>query len=312
MSLATTSRMKSICVLGGTGFVGRQLTRALVERGYRVTVPTRNRRMHESRGVNQEVSLIEGDVHDIAFLRRVVGDSEAVINLVGILNEQGHDGSGFRHAHTELARRLASVCSETGVTRILQMSALKADAANGASHYLRTKGQAELELKRQGESSLECTIFRPSVIFGPEDSFINRFAKLLRLSPVLPLPRLDARFAPVYVADVVSAFCTALQSPDTIHRTYELCGPDVWAFREIIDYIKSELGIRRIVIEMPDALGWLQACVAEYLVPGRPFSLDNFRSLSVASVCSGDGLRALGIEATPMTAVVPEYLRGNR
>lgn len=303
-----TTRSGQVCVLGGTGFVGRHLTRALVERGYTVTVPTRPLRQKRSLAATPEVALIEGDVHDAAFLGHVVEGSDVIVNLVGILNERGHDGSGFRRAHAELAEKLATVCREKNVTRILQMSALNADADDGASHYLRTKGQAERALQSQKDSELECTIFRPSVIFGPDDSFINRFAGLLRYSPLLPLPRLSARFAPVYVGDVVEAFCVALESRDTVHQTFELCGPDVWTFREILDYIQSVLGIRRLVVEIPDAMGWVQAVIADYLVPGKPFSLDNFRSLSVDSVCSTEGLSLLGIEATPLTQVVPAWL----
>jgi len=296
-------------MLGGTGFVGRQLSAALIERGYSLTVPTRKRGSRHRLVAPPGVTLVEGDVHDVAFLRDVVSGSAGVINLVGILNERGHDGSGFRHVHVALAGKLADVCLDTGVTRILQMSALQANAAAGPSHYLQTKGQAEREFVLRGDGGLEYTIFRPSVIFGPEDSFINRFARLLRLSPMLPLPRLGARFAPVYVGDVVEAFCVALESRETIRQTFELCGPEVWTFREILDYIQTELGIRRLVFEIPDAVGWLQAGIADYLIPGKPFSIDNFRSLGVSSVCSVDGLALLGIEPTSMTSVVPQYLR---
>jgi NADH dehydrogenase len=189
------------------------------------------------------------------------------------------------------------------------MSALQANAERGPSHYLRTKGQAEQALKSLAGEEIKCTIFQPSVIFGPEDSFINRFARLLRLSPVLPLPKLGARFAPVFVEDVAEAFSVALENSTTYGRTYELCGPDVYTFGEILAYIQATLGIKRVVLEVPDLLGELQAGLIDYLVPGKPFSLDNFRSLSVASVCTEDGLAALGIKARPMTTVVPQYLK---
>ncbi|HMB73526.1 MAG TPA: complex I NDUFA9 subunit family protein, partial [Gammaproteobacteria bacterium] len=302
-----TAQRKSICVLGGTGFVGRHLTRTLVEHGYSVTVPTRTPEDNRALAGNPDVRLVHGNVHDVEFLRQVVDDSNAVVNLIGILNERGHDGSGFRRVHTELASKLADVCLATQVTRFLQMSALKADAINGPSHYLRTKGEAERELLKREDSSLGYTIFRPSVIFGPEDSFINRFAQLLRLSPVLPLPCLGARFAPVYVGDVAEAFRIALESPATVRGTFELCGPEVWSLREILEYIRSTLGIRRMIFELPDSIGRLQAAIADYLIPGKPFSLDNFRSLHVDSLCSSDGLGSLGIERTPMQAIVPAY-----
>src|SRR5262249_44351078 len=144
----------------------------------------------------------------------------------GILNERGHDGSGFERAHVELAAKLARACRATGVPRLLQMSALKADAEHGPSHYLRTKGKAERVVAAECAGHVAYTIFRPSVIFGPDDSFTNRFASLLRRLPVLPLPRPEARFAPVFVDDVVAAFLAALDDPRTHSASYELCGPD--------------------------------------------------------------------------------------
>ncbi len=204
-----------------------------------------------------------------------------------------------------LAEKLVDACRGSGVSRLLQMSALKADAVHGPSHYLRSKGRAEQLIASSG---LEYTIFRPSVIFGPHDSFINRFATLLRRLPVLPLPRAQARFAPVFVGDVAAAFATALGDERTIASTYELCGPDIYSLEEIVLLVRGLLGLRRLVVPLPDSLGRVQAWVGEYLLPGKPLSRDSFASLGVASVCSTNGLAALGIEPKSLAAVVPTYL----
>jgi NADH dehydrogenase len=188
------------------------------------------------------------------------------------------------------------------------VSALKANADRGPSHYLRTKGQAEELIRRLCGDDIKFTIFRPSVIFGPDDSFINRFAALLRRVPLLPVPQLGARFAPVYVEDVAAAIVKALEDSSTHNQTYELCGPDIYTLGEVLQFILRQLGIRRWVLPMPLLLARVQAWVADYLIPGKPFSLDNLRSLSVASVCSENGFAALGIDPTPMHAIVPSYL----
>ncbi len=308
MSLRNRSRL--VCLLGGSGFVGRSLAALLVQHGYDVRIPTRDRARHRELLVLPGVDLITADVHDERTLAALLRGASIAINLVGILNERGHDGSGFRRAHVELAEKLMRGCQEAGVTRLLQMSALKANAERGASHYLRTKGQAEQIVKDQAGQEIAYTIFRPSVIFGEGDSFTNRFARLLKLAPVLPLPRPDARFAPVYVEDVAQAFLRALEDTETHGKTYELCGPEIFSLLEVVEFLKRELKLKRVVVPMPDPLGRLQAWVGDYLLPGKPLSLDNFRSLGVASVCTEDGLALLGITPQSMEAVVPRYLTG--
>lgn len=298
----------TICVLGGTGFVGRTLVGLLIEAGYRVTVPSRAPERHRDVWVFPGVALPRVDVHDEAALAGVLQGCRAVINLVGILNERGHDGTEFERVHAELARKLVSACRRTGVRRVLQMSALKADAKLGPSHYLRSKGRAEDAIK--AATDLDWTIFRPSTIFGPDDSFTNRFARLLRSLWVLPLPRADARFAPVFVDDVAAAFVTALEDSRTHGRTYELCGPEIYSLEEIVRLIRHTLGIRRAIWAVPDSIGRLQAWLGEYVLPGKPLSLDNFKSLTAASLCAEDGLRALGIEPKALSALLPAYLRG--
>ena len=219
-----------------------------------------------------------------------------VINLVGILNEKGRDGSGFRQAHSELAAKLVDACRLGQVRRLIQISALKANAESGPSHYLRTKGEAEQIIREQAED-IQWTILQPSVIYGPGDSFTNRFARLLRRIPVFfPLAKPDALFAPVHVDDVVRAIRTTVSDAGTAGETYELFGAEVYSLKEIVARICQAIGIRRKVIGLPDWASRLQAGLMEF-APGKPFSIDNYNSLSVPSVGTRDGLASLGIKA---------------
>ncbi|HUF74253.1 MAG TPA: complex I NDUFA9 subunit family protein [Gammaproteobacteria bacterium] len=309
--MAVSTDKGTVGVLGGTGFVGRTLAAKLVRAGFAVRIPTRNRQRARKLLVLPGLELVQADVHDADQLARVISGCDAVINLIGILNERGHDGSGFRRVHVELVEKLMAACRRLGVKRLIQMSALKANAERGPSHYLTTKGQAEQIVQRQAGDSIHYTIFRPSVIFGPEDTFTNRFAGILRLSPILPLARLEARFAPVYVRDVAEAFVRALTDSRSFGKTYELCGPDIYTLEEILRYLCRELGIRRAIVGLPGPLGRLQAWIGEYLLPGKPFSRDNYRSLAVASVCRENGFAAFGIEPKRMHAIVGSYLAGS-
>ncbi len=302
-------RSRSVCLLGGTGFVGRTLVNELVRARYRVVIPTRRRQRHRDLLVFPGVDLIDMDVHDERALAAVLRGSDAAINLIGILNERGRDGSGFKKVHVELVSKLLSACDAAGVTRLLHMSALKAEATRAPSHYLRTKGQAEQLIR--SHPGIRFTIFKPSVIFGPRDSFTNRFARLLKLMPVLPLACADSRMSPVYVDDVARAFMVALEDSHTIGRTYELCGPDIYTLDEVVHFVRDQLGLKRAIVPLPKGLGRMQAWVGEFL-PGKPFSLDNFASLGVAGICGENGFAALGIEPKPMSAIVPSYLSRRR
>jgi len=307
--MAARHRSQTICLFGGTGFVGRSIAQQLVKQGQSVRIPTRDRQRHRRLLVLPGVDLRQADIHDPKALAMLLNDCDAAINLVGILNERGHDGSGFRHAHVELVKKIVDACQTSGVRRLLHMSALKANKERGPSHYLRSKGEAEQVIASLSGDDIDYTLFRPSVIFGPEDSFLNRFAGLLRMSPVLPIAQLDARFAPVYVEDVARAFVTALNDSNTFSKTYELCGPDIYSLGEILRFICRELEIKRAIVPLPGPLGRIQAWIADYLIPGKPFSLDNLRSLSVASVCSENGLQALGIKPQAMPLLASRYLR---
>ena len=296
---------RKIVVLGGTGFVGSHLVPALARAGWQVTVPSRNAESQRDLAVLPDVRIVSADVYDRSVLARLLAGADAAINLVGILNESGFKGAGFRRAHVDLTAGLIASCVQAGVGRLLQMSSL--NAGRGSSHYLTSRGEAE---KRVSSSGLDWTIFQPSVIFGPNDGLFCRFAQLLKLAPVLPLARAGAKFAPVYVGDVVAAFLKALDDRSTIGQSYELYGPEVYTLREIVEYTRRHLGLKRLIVGLPDALGRLQAAAFDF-VPGRPFSSDNYRSLLIDSVGGVDGLFRLGIERTPVDAVMPALLSGD-
>jgi NADH dehydrogenase len=303
-------RLRKICILGGSGFVGRHIAHTLLEQDYEIRVPTRHRERHRDLLVLPTLELIEADIHDPQTLTELFKGCDAVINLVGILNEKGHDGSGFHYAHVELPRKVVEACFAAGIKRLLHMSALNGDALHGPSHYLRSKGQGEdLVHNAQG---IHVSSFRPSVIFGPEDSFFNRFAKLLKMMPVFfPLACPNARFAPVYVEDVAQVFCRALTEPASHGRRYELCGPRIYTLRKLVEYTAHIIGVKRRIVELSDTLARLQARLFEYL-PGKPFSMDNYHSLQKDSVCRGAVPLPFDLTPMPLEAVVPIYLAQQR
>ncbi len=300
-----------ICLLGGTGFVGRHLAEQLVARRHEVVIPTRRLMAHRDLLVLPTVRLVEGDVHNPVFLRRVLDGADAAINLVGILNERGRSGRGFTRVHVELPAKLVHACAEAGVKRLLHMSALNA-SLDAPSHYLRTKAMGEDHVHRAAGQGLRVTSFRPSVIFGPDDSFTNRFARLLRLARfVFPLACPEAKMQPVYVEDVAHCFVAALDNAKTEGQRYELCGPKVYTLREIVTYLARLLGLHTRIIGLDDRLSYLQAAVMEF-VPGKPFSLDNYHSLTLDSVCPKGFPAIFGIVPKSMESIVPGYLGTDR
>ncbi len=299
---------RAICVLGGSGFLGTHLCAELARDGWRITVPTRDPARARHLGPIPSVKLVAADVHDAAVLRSLVAGHQAVVNLVGILNERGRGGAGFRRVHVELVRKLVDACRRQRVDRLVHVSALNADADNAPSLYLRSKGQGERVIREECGDVLAWTIFQPSVVFGPRDDFANRFARLLRAIPLaFPLARPGARFAPVWVGDVVSAIRRALADDATAGEAYELCGPERMTLREVVCRVRDGLGLTRAVIGLPDFAARLQAAVCDF-VPGKPFSTDNYRSLSVDSVCKVSGPARLGIRPQPFGAILQKYL----
>ncbi len=289
-----------VVVLGGSGFVGRTLVAALLARGHRVCVLSRSAETHARIPAGAE--RLVGDVYDAAFLRGAFEGVDTVINLVGILNERGDDGRGFRKVYVELADAMIAAMQAAGVRRLLQMSALH--AGDGESHYLKARGEAETRVRA---SALDWTLFRPSVIAGPGDGLFCRFAQLLRFAPGLPLGGASVRFQPVWVGDVAEAFARALDDDAPIGRSYDLVGPEVMTLGEIVTLTARTKGWTRIVLPLPGALGRLQAEVGEHL-PGKPISRDNWRSLQRDSTSDDNGLPKLGIAPTDVRAKLPEIL----
>jgi uncharacterized protein YbjT (DUF2867 family) len=305
--IALIERPRTICIAGGTGFVGQQIIFSLTHAGHTIRVLTRASSHGNDLKPLPSVEIVVGDVYNPDFLRRSVDGCDDVINLVGILNERGFGGAGFRRAHVEFTAALLRAMAQARVPRLLHMSALNADAERGASHYLRTKGEAE-KLIRAAPAALDWTIFRPSVIFGPRDSLTNRFAALLRRTGgVLPLARAAARFAPVYVGDVATAFTRALRGGATSHQSYELCGPEVLTLEQIVRISAQAAHLPCHIVRLPDALAYLQGAVLQ-LLPGKPFSTDNYRSLLTDSVCRQDGAGQLGLATENLRALAPLWL----
>lgn len=297
-------RRLNVCVLGGTGFVGTELVTRLVRAGHNVRVPSRRFANGNHLRVLPTAELIIANIHDSRALAQLFTGMDVVINLVGILNEHGR--TTFRRVHVELATRVIEAMRAQRVRRLLHMSALAA-GATAPSQYLRSKAEAEAQI-RVAQTTIDSTAFRPSVIFGPHDSLTNRFAGLLKKSGgLLPLARPKARFAPVYVGDVVEAFMRALADRSTIGKSLELCGPDVMTLEQIVRLTAKTAGLPCHILRLPDFVSALQGTVMG-LLPGKPFTRDNYRSLKIDSVCKQNGLATLGIEPARMEAVIAGYL----
>lgn len=293
----------TICILGGTGFVGSHLCAELVKRGHQVKVLTRQREPHRHLLVLPGLDLIQANPHDDNTLKQHFEGCDAVINLVGILNEKGRDGSGFHTAHVELARKVITMCSTSKVPRLLHMSALNA-SPDEKSFYLRTKGEAENYVHTFAVNKIAVTSFRPSVIFGAEDSFINRFASILKLTPIaFPLACAKTKFAPVFVGDVAQSMANALTDNQTFDQRISLCGPEQYSLEDLVRYVSNTSGLKRIIFGLPNWASKLQASILEF-VPGKPFSMDNYRSLQKDSVCPNSNSCPTRLEA-----IVPRQLQ---
>jgi uncharacterized protein YbjT (DUF2867 family) len=297
----------NLLVLGGTGFVGRTLCEKLVERARGgsglITVPSRQPQRAKALQMLPAVEVVGADVHDEAELARLVAGRDAVINLVAILH--GNEAA-FQQAHVALPRKLARACAAAGVRRLVHVSALGA-AVDAPSRYLRSKAEGEAVLRSAG---LDLTLLRPSVIFGTDDRFINLFAKLQALFPLMPLAGAEARFQPVWVNDVAQAIAHSLDRHDSIGQTYECAGPRVYSLAELVRLAGRWSGHERPIIPLPAALGRLQALLMECM-PGEPLmSRDNLDSMQVPNVATHrhPSLAALGIRPSALESVMPEWL----
>ncbi|QCB46973.1 complex I NDUFA9 subunit family protein [Hydrogenophaga sp. PAMC20947] len=294
----------SVLVLGGTGFVGQHVCEKLQRAGWRITVPTR--RATSARHIQHlpGLTVVEASVHDDAALARLLPGHQAVINLVAILH--GSEAA-FERTHVQLPARLARACLNAGVPRLVHVSALGV-ATDSPSRYQRSKARGEQVLR---DSGLELTVLRPSVIFGAGDRFLNLFAQLQSVFPVVPLAGASARFQPVWVEDVADAAVACLRG-DTVGKTFDAVGPDIMTLADLVRAAGRYGSRQRPIIPLPMALGRLQAMLME-LAPGEPLmSRDNLDAMSVDNVTTGQwpDLGALGISVSGIAAVAPTYLRG--
>jgi NADH dehydrogenase len=323
--------MERILVLGGSGFVGTHVCEKLVRKQLHITVPTRRLAHAKNLLIYPFLTPLELDVHDEAALTRAVAGHDAVVNLIAILHG---DQAAFDKAHVALPQKLARACIAGGVRRLVHISALGADALqaqSAPSMYLRSKGQGEAVLMQAAIGAgagltahvgFDLTILRPSVIFGVEDKFLNLFARLQKHLPIMPLAGAEARFQPVWVEDVASAVVKSLErggiaSPDNAPHVLELCGPDVFTLRELVQLSAQLSGVRegrgRPVMALPRWLGRLQARLME-LAPGGPLmSRDNLDSMQRDNVASGKlpGLQSLGITPSALLPIAQDYLTQN-
>lgn len=295
--------MFKVLVLGGTGFVGCHVCEKLQRAGWSVTVPTRRAANAASVQHLPRLTVIEADVHDPAALARLLPGHDAVVNLVAILH--GSEAA-FERTHVELPRKIAAACLASGVRRLVHVSALGV-SEDGPAKYQRSKARGEALLRAAG---LELTVLRPSVIFGAGDRFLNLFAQLQAVFPVMPLAGASARFQPVWVEDVASAVVACLQDPATVGHTYDCAGPEVLTLADLVRLAGRHGSRARPVLPLPMAVGRLQALMME-LAPGEPLmSRDNLDAMRVDNVATGQhpGLSALGITPASVHAIAPGYL----
>ncbi len=311
MEKPETMRDRRIAVFGGTGFVGRHLVQRLAREGARLRVMTRDPvegAFLKPMGDPGQIMLVGGDLSDPEAVRRVVEGADTVVNLVGILHQRGE--RTFAAIHVEGAKAVAEAARDAGARRLTHLSALGADARSD-SDYARTKAAGEAAVS---EAFPGATILRSSVIFGADDDFFNRFARLARLSPVLPLIGGGrTRFQPVYVGDVAEAIHRTVERADAAGRAFELGGPSVYTFRELMEIVMRETRRDRMLASLPFALAEFEARFLE-MMPNPPLTRDQVKLLAHDNVASGaaPGLADLGIQATPLEAIVPRYLHAYR
>lgn len=304
----------SVLVTGGSGFIGHHVVSHLAKLGRRVIVPTRRLERAKHLQVLPTVEVVQASLYDDAALSGLLRDVDAVINLVGILHSRparsGEPyGPDFAKAHVELPKRLIAACAANGVHRFLHVSALGADP-NGPSMYQRSKAAGEAAIL--SEPSVAATIFRPSVVFGEEDHFLNLFAALQKRFPFMPLASAEAKFQPIYVEDVASAIVTSLDNMKTAGKIFELAGPKVYTLRELVELAGHYSGHPRPVISLPESMGRLQAWFMERMPGGPLMSRDNLDSMKVDNVATHPMDPVLNLVPIPLEVVAPKYLGRHR
>lgn len=293
---------KLVTLIGGGGFLGRYVTQELLRAGARVRIVERRPRdawfLKPLGGLGQ-TQFVAGDVTQPQTLARALQGSHAVVNLAGILN------GDFQAVHVDGARNVAEAARAAGAEALVHVSALGAEA-DSPSAYGRTKAEGEAAVRAAFPNA---TILRPSLLFGREDAFVNRFAAMIGSAPVVPVLRGAARFQPVYVVDVAQAVVTALADPEAHGgKTYTLGGPDMLTMSELFRWIAGTLGCKPSFVELPDALGGVIAAFGA--LPGAPITRDQWRMLQRDNVVpeGAEGLAALGIVPTPLASVAPAWL----
>jgi len=295
--------MKQVCLLGGSGFVGSAIVRHLSLAGYAVKVLTRRREASKHLILLPNVAVLECDVMDDAALAEALKGSDVVINLIGILHNSKK--ASFKVMHAELPSRLAKLCNKLGIKRLVHMSALQA-STDAPSAYLKSKAEGEVAVLRS-KRNVDVTVFRPSIIFGRGDGFINLFASLVKLLPVILLAKPNAKFQPIYVEDVAYAFVASLDNVDTYGKAYDLGGPKIYTLRQLVAYVADTLGKRPVIIGLNNMLSYIQAFAME-LLPVKLMTRDNVRSMEVDSVCVTSFPAFLGFQPVALETIVPEYL----
>ncbi len=297
-----------VTVFGGTGFIGRQVVRALAKQGLRVRAaarqPGRGYRLRMLGDVGQ-IEVVQANIRDKASIARAVEGAEAVINLVGILRETGRQR--FLAIQSMGARNIAEAARDAGARRLVQISAIGADA-EGASKYARSKAEGEAAVRDVFPGA---TIVRPSIVFGPEDDFFNRFGQMASISPALPLiGGGHMKFQPIYVGDLAAAIAQAASSDAFAGQTYELGGPAVHDFKALLAFVCTETGRKRILVPLPFPIAGLLGMAGDVagMVIAPPITSDQVELLRTDNVASGPGLEAFGITGKPIEAVVPSYL----
>jgi len=298
--------MKQVCVLGGSGFVGSAIVRQLSLAGYSVKVLTRRREASKHLILLSDVAVLECDIMDDEALASALKGADAVINLIGILHNSKK--ASFKAMHAELPARLVKLCEKLGIKRLVHMSALQA-AQEAPSAYLKSKAEGEAAVL-SAHKNLEVTVFRPSIIFGRGDGFINLFATLVKLLPVILLAKPNAKFQPIYVEDVAQAFVASLDNIDTYGKAYDLGGPKVYTLRQLVAYVANTLGKKRPIIGLNNMLSYLQAFAMEFL-PVKLMTRDNVRSMEVDSICVTSFPAFLDFQPVALEAIVPDYLSEN-
>lgn len=300
-------RQNRVAILGGSGFIGRYIVKRLAERGDVVAVGGRNAaaaKFLRLKGDVGQVALINVSIIDENLLRAFVANSDAVVNLVGILHESG--SQRFEAIHHIGPARLARIAREAGIERFIQMSAIGADPRS-TSAYARTKAAGEAAAR---DAFPAATILRPSVVFGPEDQFFNRFAAIATVSPVLPLiGGGETLFQPVYVGDVAEAVVRCIDDSATAGRTYELGGPKVYSIRALMELLLEEIRRKRLLVNLPFGVAAIQARLLS-LLPDAPLTPDQVEMLKYDNIVSPNalGFEALGIQPTAVEAILPTYL----